>query len=60
MTEDRVKIPDPFWKCSNCGNTVQTTSPPAECPACKKRCEFLNVTCYTPDCQFGEIDPRLK
>jgi rubrerythrin len=60
MADDKIKIPDPIWKCSNCGNTLQNTKPPEECPVCHHRCEFLNVTCYTPDCEFSGTDPRLK
>jgi hypothetical protein len=34
--------------------------PPETCPNCKEKCEFVNVTCYTPDCGGpGKIDPRL-
>lgn len=59
MTEEK-KLPDVWWKCSNCGNTIQVEKPPAECPACRQKCEFLNVTCYQPDCGFTGVDPRLK
>ena len=48
------------WKCGDCGFLVTTATPPGECPRCKKKCEFLNVTCYTPECGGpGNIDPRL-
>lgn len=60
MGENKQTIPDPYWKCKNCGNTIQITLPPEECPACHEKCEFLNVTCYTPECGFTGIDPRLK
>ena len=41
---------DPFWKCLNCGNTVQIPAPPEICPSCEQKCAFKDVTCYTPDC----------
>ena len=48
------------WKCSNCGYTLQATSPPEPCPNCHEKCEFLDVTCYIPECGGpGSIDPRL-
>ncbi len=52
--------PESYWKCGNCGYVVQLLEPPPECPSCKKKCEFHNVTCYTPECGFTGIDPRLK
>ena len=49
-----------FWKCGNCGFLHTAASPPNTCPSCKQKCEFRNVTCYTPDCGGpGKIDPRL-
>jgi rubredoxin len=50
------------WKCSNCGYTFETPSPPPEkCPSCKTKCEFLDVTCYIPECEYkpGHKDDRL-
>jgi rubredoxin len=47
------------WKCGNCGYTFEAEQPPNECPACKQVCEFLNNTCYTPDCAVQGIDPRI-
>ena len=50
------------WKCSNCGYTMEALAPPDQCPSCHQQCEFINVTCYTPDCGgpgTGTIDPRL-
>ena len=60
MTESKPVLPDPYWKCSNCGNTIQIGKAPEVCPACSQKCQFLNVTCYQPDCGFTGIDPRLK
>lgn len=48
------------WKCQNCEYTLQTETPPEECPNCKQKCEFLNVTCYTPECSEEGIDKRIK
>ena len=38
------------WKCSNCGNTVDQPMPPEKCPACGEKCDFVDATCYTPEC----------
>lgn len=48
-----------IWKCAHCGTTVKQAAPPAKCPSCDKACEFLNVTCYTPDCATEKVDKRL-
>lgn len=48
------------WKCALCGYTIKREAPPEKCPSCEKTCEFLNVTCYTPDCASRQIDKRLK
>ncbi len=50
------------WKCSNCGYTLNQDKPPEACPSCRQKCEFLDVTCYVPQCggaTSGNIDPRL-
>jgi len=47
------------WQCSNCSFILEAKVPPENCPSCHHRCEFLNVTCYTPDCNFTGVDPRL-
>ena len=64
MTESKtpteLKNINPHWKCSNCGNTIQAVSAPEQCPSCKQKCAFMDVSCYTPDCGGpGNIDPRL-
>jgi rubredoxin len=48
------------WKCSKCGYTLKADAPPEKCPACKETCEFVNVTCYIPECGFTGSDQRLK
>ena len=60
MAENKAIIPENTWKCSNCGNTIVVINPPEICPVCKQKCEFLNVTCYEPDCGFTGMDKRLK
>jgi len=60
QTTGQGKNMDPFWKCGECGNTIQMPAPPEECPSCSKKCLFKDVTCYTPDCGGpGNIDPKL-
>ena len=51
---------DNEWKCSKCGYTLKTEAPPDQCPSCKEKCEFLNVTCYIPECESTGSDQRLK
>lgn len=38
------------WKCNNCGNTLDVQAPPETCPSCKQNCEFVDVSCYIPEC----------
>jgi rubrerythrin len=47
------------WKCQKCGYTETSDKPPEECPTCKDKCEFVDVTCYIPDCGQTGSDPRL-
>jgi len=49
----------PSWKCSNCGYTFEADAHPNECPSCKEKCEFLDNTCYTPDCAAEGTDDRI-
>jgi rubrerythrin len=51
--------PKTYWKCSKCGYTLAAPTPPQKCPECQEACEFKDVTCYTPECGIGNIDPRL-
>ena len=39
-----VKMAD--WKCKECGYTVNSDLPPEKCPSCKKKCEFVDISCY--------------
>lgn len=49
-----------YWKCSNCGYLLTAKKPPETCTSCNQKCNFINVTCYTPECGGpGNIDPRL-
>ncbi len=50
------------WKCNSCGNTIDVEAPPETCPSCKAKCEFVNVSCYTPDCggpDSGNVDEKV-
>lgn len=47
------------WKCSNCGYELQADTPPEQCPSCQQKCQFLDNTCYTPDCEVEGKDPRI-
>ncbi|MFO7754310.1 MAG: hypothetical protein R6V41_14465 [Desulfobacteraceae bacterium] len=47
------------WKCQNCGYTFEADAPPNECPSCKEKCEFVDNTCYTPDCNDKGVDDRI-
>ncbi|CAB5138706.1 hypothetical protein D3OALGA1CA_3716 [Olavius algarvensis associated proteobacterium Delta 3] len=49
----------PSWKCANCGYTFDKDAPPDTCPSCKEKCEFLDATCYTPDCTAEGMDSRI-
>jgi rubrerythrin len=49
-----------YWKCSKCGFLVTAGKPPDVCPKCDEKCDFIDVTCYTPECGGpSHIDPRL-
>ena len=48
------------WKCTQCGYTYTAVQPAERCPSCGEKCEFIDVSCYTPDCGGpGGTDPRL-
>jgi rubrerythrin len=49
-----------YWRCSKCGYTFTAPALPDACPDCGEKCDFKNITCYTPECGGpGNIDPRL-
>ena len=48
------------WKCTKCGYTLNASIPPKECPSCKEKCDFVDVSCYIPDCGNTGKDPRLS
>jgi rubrerythrin len=49
-----------YWRCSKCQYTITAAKPPVACPSCHQKTDFLNITCYTPECGgSGQIDPRL-
>jgi rubredoxin len=49
-----------YWKCAKCGFLITASVPPDVCPECGEKCDFLNVTCYTPECGGpGHVDTRL-
>ncbi len=60
---DEDKCPDcgqTFWKCRECGYILKAQNIPEQCPNCFRKCEFRNVTCYTPECGGpGNIDKKL-
>ncbi len=47
------------WKCKECGYTLEQETPPDECPSCKEKCEFVDTTCYIPDCEGEGTDKRI-
>ncbi|MEW6267532.1 MAG: rubredoxin-like domain-containing protein [Thermodesulfobacteriota bacterium] len=50
------------WKCTNCGYTLNEKTPPETCPGCRQKCEFVDVSCYIPECGgpgAGNPDQRL-
>jgi rubredoxin len=47
------------WKCTNCGYTFEADAPTEHCPSCKVKCEFVDISCYTPDCANKGVDERL-
>lgn len=49
-----------WWRCSECGYTLQSSAPPETCPSCHKKCIFIDATCYIPDCGGPDnTDPRI-
>jgi rubredoxin len=48
------------WKCQKCGYRLEADSPPEKCPGCMEKCEFVDVTCYTPECAGPGVDERIS
>ena len=51
-----------IWKCNKCGNTIEATVYPDTCPSCKEKCEYVDVTCYLPECggpTSGNVNPQV-
>ncbi len=51
--------PTNIWKCSECGHTLDQAMHPQTCPSCKKKCEFVDASCSTPDLgpDSGNVNP---
>ncbi len=48
------------WMCNKCGYQLKAETPPEKCPSCKTKCDFRDITCYTPECGTEQnIDPKL-
>lgn len=59
-TEATMACEQTNWKCGKCNVMFTATSLPEQCPECGEKCDFLNISCYTPDCGGpGNIDSRL-
>lgn len=49
-----------YWKCGKCEFLVTAAILPNVCPSCKEKCNFYNVTCYTPECGGPDnVDSQL-
>lgn len=58
--EGKTAAEPSHWKCGKCSFTFTASSLPEQCPGCGEKCDFLNITCYTPECGGpGNIDHRL-
>lgn len=49
----------PYWSCSNCHYVLQAMAPPDVCPSCGQSCQFVDVSCYIPECGLTGVDSRL-
>ncbi len=52
-------IPGVYWSCTNCHYVLQALQPPDVCPSCGQACQFIDVSCYIPECGFTGVDSRL-
>ena len=49
-----------YWKCSHCGVSKTAEKTTDVCPECGEKCDFINVSCYIPECGSpGKIDSRF-
>lgn len=49
-----------WWMCSECEYVFQSETLSETCPSCKKKCTFVDVSCYIPECGGpGNLDMRL-
>lgn len=39
-----------YWECAKCGFTMTVGTPLGVCPKCGEKGDFVNITCYTPQC----------
>jgi rubredoxin len=56
------EMPQPWWKCTECGYLFQASQAPEACPSCNTKCVFIDATCYTPECggpESGNPDPQV-
>ena len=49
----------PYWSCTGCHYVLQALQPPDVCPSCGQACQFVDVSCYIPECGFTGVDSRL-
>jgi len=49
----------PYRQCSKCHYVLQASQPPDTCPSCHEHCQFVDVSCYIPECGFSGTDNRL-
>lgn len=49
-----------WWMCSECENIFQAEKAPEKCPNCDRKCTFVDVSCYIPECGGPDnLDVRL-
>ncbi len=53
------ETPAVYWSCTNCHYVLQALQPPDVCPSCGQACQFVDVSCYIPECGFSGVDSRL-
>ncbi len=53
---NKSQNPKMEWKCSSCGYALSGSVPPEICPGCKEKCQFIDVTCYIPECTGRNLE----